>query len=210
MKAAQVGGSEAGLNLLGYIADVAQGPTILVCPTVEMAERHSETRIKPMIRLTRRLFKAFGDPDSKTAGQKVLLKKFPGGLLVITGANSGASLRSLPARYMIFEEPDAYPLTLMARVRPSISSSRAGTLSVTGGRNTSTARRSSPAALSSSQNSFAATSGPTACRARTLTAGRSGRGRRRPSGGRATTHRRRTTCVRTARRRSRSASTRQV
>ena len=109
MKGAQLGGSETGLNLIGYIIDVAQGPVILVCPTVEMAERHSETRIKPMIRMTPRLKKVMGDPDAKKPGNKILLKKFPGGVLVMTGANSGATLRSLPARYMIWEEPDAYP-----------------------------------------------------------------------------------------------------
>lgn len=109
MKGAQLGGSETGLNFIGYIVDVAQGPCIIVCPTVEMAERHSETRIKPMVRLTPRLRKLMGDPDAKKPGNKILLKNFPGGVLVMTGANSGATLRSLPARYMIWEEPDAYP-----------------------------------------------------------------------------------------------------
>jgi phage terminase large subunit GpA-like protein len=109
MKGAQIGGSETGLNLLGYIVDVAQGPVIIVCPTVEMAERHSETRIKPMIRLCKSLREKMGDPDEKKTGNKLLFKRFPGGHFVLTGANSGATLRSLPARYMIFEEPDAYP-----------------------------------------------------------------------------------------------------
>ncbi len=109
MKAAQVGMSEVGLNYLGYIADVAQGPCMVVCSTILMAKRYSDTRIRPMIRLTKRLLRCFGDPDSKTNGQSQLFKRFRGGHIVLTGANSGASLRSLPARYMIFEEPDAYP-----------------------------------------------------------------------------------------------------
>ena len=109
MKGAQLSGSETGLNMVGYIIDVAQGPCIIVCPTVEMAERHSETRIKPMVRLCKSLKKKMGDPDAKTSGNRMLLKRFPGGLIVMTGANSGASLRSLPARFRIFEEVDAFP-----------------------------------------------------------------------------------------------------
>ncbi len=109
MKAAQVGMSEVGLNYLGYIAHVAQGPCMVVCPTILMAKRYSDTRIRPMIRLSDVLLKLFGDPDSKSNGQSQLFKRFPGGHIVLTGANSGASLRSLPARFMIFEEPDAYP-----------------------------------------------------------------------------------------------------
>lgn len=109
MKGAQLSGSETGLNFLGYIVDVAQGPCIIVCPTVEMAERHSETRLKPMVRLCKSLRKKMGDPDAKTPGNRMLLKRFPGGLIVMTGANSGASLRSLPARFRIYEEVDAFP-----------------------------------------------------------------------------------------------------
>ena len=109
MKGAQLSGSETGLNFLGYIIDVAQGPCIIVAPTVEMAERHSETRIKPMVRLCKSLKRKMGDPDAKTPGNRMLLKRFPGGLVVLTGANSGASLRSLPARFRIFEEVDAFP-----------------------------------------------------------------------------------------------------
>jgi phage terminase large subunit GpA-like protein len=39
----------------------------------------------------------------------MLSKEFPAGLLVITGANSAAGLRSMPARYLFLDEVDAYP-----------------------------------------------------------------------------------------------------
>lgn len=38
MKGAQVGGTEAGNNWVGYIIDQAPGPMLVVQPTVEMGE----------------------------------------------------------------------------------------------------------------------------------------------------------------------------
>ena len=37
------------------------------------------------------------------------MKEFLGGVLVITGANSAAGLRSMPVRYLFVDEVDAYP-----------------------------------------------------------------------------------------------------
>lgn len=39
-------------------------------------------------------------------------KNFPGGVLFLTGANSAAGLRSNPVRVVIFDETDAYPLSV--------------------------------------------------------------------------------------------------
>jgi phage terminase large subunit GpA-like protein len=39
----------------------------------------------------------------------VLSKEFPGGILVMTGANSAVGLRSMPVRYLFLDEVDAYP-----------------------------------------------------------------------------------------------------
>jgi phage terminase large subunit GpA-like protein len=47
MKGAQVGGTEAGNNWLGYVIDNCPGPMLMVQPTVEMAKRNSKTRIAP-------------------------------------------------------------------------------------------------------------------------------------------------------------------
>ena len=41
----------------------------------------------------------------------MLSKEFPGGILVLTGANSATGLRSMPARYIFLDEVDAYPST---------------------------------------------------------------------------------------------------
>jgi len=50
VKPAQVGGTEALYNMLGYIIMQDPAPTIFVYPTDELAEYSSENRIMPMLR----------------------------------------------------------------------------------------------------------------------------------------------------------------
>ena len=40
---------------------------------------------------------------------KDMAKEFPGGILVLTGANSAVGLRSMTARFLFLDEVDAYP-----------------------------------------------------------------------------------------------------
>jgi hypothetical protein len=49
------------------------------------------------------------DARPRDAGNSMLSKEFPGGILVLTGANSATGLRSMPARYVFLDEVDAYP-----------------------------------------------------------------------------------------------------
>ncbi|OGP10453.1 MAG: phage tail protein [Deltaproteobacteria bacterium GWA2_45_12] len=109
IKGAQLGGTEAGSNWIGYIIDHAPGPVLAVQPTVEMAKRNSKQRIEPLIQESQRLREKVKSPRSRDSGNTILAKEFPGGLLVMTGANSAVGLRSLPARYLFLDEIDAYP-----------------------------------------------------------------------------------------------------
>jgi phage terminase large subunit GpA-like protein len=49
------------------------------------------------------------DPHSRDSGNTMLAKEFPGGILVMTGANSAVGLRLMAARYLFLDEVDAYP-----------------------------------------------------------------------------------------------------
>jgi phage terminase large subunit GpA-like protein len=109
IKGAQVGGTECGLNWLGFIVDAAPAPVLYVSPTVDMAKRASKQRLDPLILETPRLKEKVRDPRSRDSGNTMLLKEFPGGVLVLTGANSSVGLRSLPAKNVFLDEVDAYP-----------------------------------------------------------------------------------------------------
>lgn len=109
MKAAQTGATEAGNNFIGFVIHQAPGPILAVQPTVELAKRNSQQRINPLIEDSEALRKIVAPPRSRDSGNTVLAKRFPGGQLVLTGANSATGLRSMPARYVFLDEVDAYP-----------------------------------------------------------------------------------------------------
>ena len=108
MKGVQTGGTECGNNFLGYVIDHIPGPMMYVLPTVELAKRTSRQRIAPMIEEMPCLKKKVRDSRSRDSGNTMLSKDFPNGVLILTGANSAAGLRSMPVRYLFLDEIDAY------------------------------------------------------------------------------------------------------
>lgn len=112
MKGAQVGLTEAGNNWIGYTIEVSPCPFLAVQPTKDMAERNSKIRIQPMIEAAPTLAAKIKPARSRDSGNTILKKEFPGGILVMTGANSASGLRSMPARNVFLDEVDAYPLDL--------------------------------------------------------------------------------------------------
>ncbi|WP_263080693.1 phage terminase large subunit family protein [Endozoicomonas sp. Mp262] len=108
MKGVQTGGTECGNNFLGYVIDHVPGPMMYVLPTLDMAKRTSKQRIAPMIEETPALRDKVRDPRSRDSGNTLMSKEYPNGVLILTGANSAAGLRSMPCRYLFLDEVDAY------------------------------------------------------------------------------------------------------
>lgn len=105
----QVGKTEMLLNMLGYEIDIDPGPAMWVTPTTENAEDFSKRRIAPMIRDTKPLKrKVTGSSAGRKASNAILKKKYPGGMLTLTGSNSPANLASVPARYVFGDEIDRW------------------------------------------------------------------------------------------------------
>jgi phage terminase large subunit GpA-like protein len=109
MKGAQVGGTECGNNWIGYVIHIAPGPMMAVSPTVDLAKRNSKQRIDPLLQDVPVLREKVKPQRERDSGNTILSKEFDGGFLVMTGANSAAGLRSMPARYLFMDEIDAYP-----------------------------------------------------------------------------------------------------
>jgi len=109
MKGSQVGGTECGNCWIGYVIHQAPGPMMAVSPTVELAKRNSKQRIEPQIEDSQVLRERVKPARSRDSGNTILSKEFPGGVLVLTGANSAVGLRSMPARYLFLDEVDGYP-----------------------------------------------------------------------------------------------------
>ena len=109
MKGAQVGATEGGNCWLGYIMHHVPAPVLAVQPTVELAKRFSRQRIDPLVEETPALRQRVAPARARDSGNTQLSKEFPGGILVLTGANSAVGLRSMTARFLFLDEVDAYP-----------------------------------------------------------------------------------------------------
>lgn len=113
MKSARVGYTQSIGGILGYHMHYDPCPMTVVQPTIDTAKTYSKEFIGPMIRDTPALAKiTFEDMEEKGpsgASPTMLHKLFPGGVLSLIGANSGAGFRMVSRRVMIFDEPDAYP-----------------------------------------------------------------------------------------------------
>lgn len=110
MWAAQMGKSEGLLNVLGYIVDHAPGPSLLVQPTVDTVKRFSRQRVGPLFEQTPKLMGKVATVRTRDEKSSMFVKEFMGGVLVMTGANSAVGLRSMPARYLLLDEIDGYPV----------------------------------------------------------------------------------------------------
>ncbi|MGR8917974.1 MAG: phage terminase large subunit family protein [Gammaproteobacteria bacterium] len=110
MAASQVGKTEVVINTIGYYADHEPSPMLIVQPTQKpMAESFSKERIAPTIAATPALRGKIADSKSRSSGNTILEKSFPGGFMAIAGANSPASLASRPIRVLLMDEVDRYP-----------------------------------------------------------------------------------------------------
>lgn len=109
MTGAQCGKSEMVNNMIGRAIDLDPGPIMMVQPSVDMSEDYSVRRIAPMISSSPTLRAKVADVKSRDTKNTVLYKSFPGGSLVLTGANSASELASRPVRYIFFDETDRFP-----------------------------------------------------------------------------------------------------
>ncbi len=114
----QVGKTEMMLNMIGYYIEYEPSPTLVMVPNLDLAKDFSKDRLAPMIASTGVLKDKVKEPRSKDSDNTILHKKFPGGHITITGANSAASLSSRPIRVVLMDEIDRYPLSVGSEGSP--------------------------------------------------------------------------------------------
>lgn len=107
----QVGKSEVELNIIGYIIDQDPGSVLYIQPNLDDAKKFSRLRIAPMIRDCDTLRTKVSEVRSRDAGNTVLQKTFPGGMLTMVGSQSPSALASTPARYVLGDEVDRWALS---------------------------------------------------------------------------------------------------
>ncbi len=109
-KGAQVGATEFLLNVIGFYLSIAPAPILAVQPSLEMARRFSRQRLAEMLELAPTLSTLTAVPrGGKLPSSELFKATTSGAVLILTGANSPSSLRSLPARIVLLDEVDGYP-----------------------------------------------------------------------------------------------------
>ena len=108
MKATQLGFTEVGNNWFGYVADVSPGPMMMIFPTSELAKDHSKQKLQPTIQETPRLKDKVKEHRTRDSGNTIQTKEFPGGILFLSGSNSGAFFRSKSIRFLFLDDIDGF------------------------------------------------------------------------------------------------------
>ncbi len=112
MAGTQIAKTECGHNFLGHTIHICPAPMLILLPTIEVAKRRSRLKIKHTIEETPVLKCRVADPRERDSDNTVLFKAFPGGALIISGANSAASLRDISIKNIHMDEVDAYEMDL--------------------------------------------------------------------------------------------------
>jgi phage terminase large subunit GpA-like protein len=128
IKGAQLGFTEIALNWMLYTVDHNPAPMMYVQKTIDTVERFSKQRLQPSIEVCPRIA-AKMMPERVSTGMRgrpgrsssdtVRMKSFPGGIIILGGANSAASLRSAPIQDLILDEEDSYELDIEEEGSPS-------------------------------------------------------------------------------------------
>lgn len=109
MASAQVGKTTIVLCGIGYYTDHEPSEQLVVMPTLTLGEKFSKMRLAKLIRDVPVLREKINPAKTRDSDNTIFLKSYPGGHIVVAGANSAASLSSMPIRVVWMDETDRFP-----------------------------------------------------------------------------------------------------
>ncbi len=109
MSSAQVGKTTIILAGLGYYIDHEPARQMMIMPTIATMEKFSKSRLSNMISEIPVLKDKIADSKARNSNNTILYKEYAGGYMVLSGANSPASLSSFPIRIVWMDEIDRFP-----------------------------------------------------------------------------------------------------
>lgn len=111
VKSAQVGGTEAINNIIGYFMDVDPATILYVCENEGKARAWSIECFAPMLRDTPTLSALMGEAKQRDSNNMIESKGFPDGHFALAWATSPSTLSSRPRRVILTDETDAFEAT---------------------------------------------------------------------------------------------------
>lgn len=109
MSSAQIGKTTIILAGMGYYIDHEPATQMMIMPTIATMEKFSKSRLANMISEIPELKEKIADPKARNSNNTILYKEYAGGYMVLSGANSPASLSSFPIRIVWMDEIDRFP-----------------------------------------------------------------------------------------------------
>lgn len=117
LKGSQVGVTETLLNFMFYKVEHKPGPVLYTQKTIGATDRFLRQRFEKSVNVmpgVKKLLKR----KKKYGGSTRTLKSYPGGVLVFGGANSAATLRSMPIEAFLVDEEDSYEVDIQEEGSP--------------------------------------------------------------------------------------------
>lgn len=108
MKPTQIGGTELGVNWLGYIIHHAHGPVAAVMPTEKSMKDWTAQKFDPMAEGAAAVSGALAKRNNNSSDNNSSFKKFVGGIIYFKTAGSTAELKSTSLRYVLADEIDEW------------------------------------------------------------------------------------------------------
>lgn len=112
MKGSQLGFTEKAMNMIFYYAKHEPCPIMYVQPTIETVEDWSKEKLETSVEACESMHDVLYSEKEKDKKNTIRKKKFPGGSLTLSGANSSKTLRSKSIRVLIMDEIDDYPASV--------------------------------------------------------------------------------------------------
>lgn len=118
-KAAQLGITEALLNVLGQICSETPTAVLITLQSIEALKEYGKLKLQPMIDATPAVREKVREQKSRDEdGSTSTMKMFPGGYLLLTTAASSRGLQMKTVRVTINEEVSEYPHDVDGRGDP--------------------------------------------------------------------------------------------
>lgn len=108
MMSARTGKTLALLNTIGYYAHQDPSPLMVLGPTNGYCEGFSKTSIEPLFYYSKEL-RDIINWETRDKSNTIKEKKFAGGSIYLTGAESPSGLRGRTIRVLLADEVDAFP-----------------------------------------------------------------------------------------------------
>lgn len=109
MSSAQVGKTTIILCGIGYYIEYDPSTQLMVLSTLNLSKIFSKTKLAAMLEDVKVLREKVGSAKSRDGDNTQLYKKYPGGYMILAGANSPDSLSSMSVRVVWMDEVDRFP-----------------------------------------------------------------------------------------------------